>query len=51
MDSAAKLYHRAKEVRKIARGIFDETELRILLKFVRDSEKMAAETLSPKGVR
>jgi len=44
-DPAAKFFHRANEVRKIARGIFDKKERRFLLKFVRDSEKLAAETL------
>jgi hypothetical protein len=46
-DYAAEFFQRANKVRKIARGIFDKTERRIVLKFVRDGEKMAAKTVTP----
>lgn len=43
--SADEFYHRAKKVREIAKCIYDKGERRVLLKFVRDSEKLAAKAL------
>jgi hypothetical protein len=40
---AAKFQQRAAEVRTIAKGIFDKAERQTLLRFVNDSEKLAAE--------
>ena len=40
--SLTEFYHRAEEIRKIAQGIFDKTERKILLKFVKDCEKLVA---------
>jgi len=40
--TVAEFHRRADEVRKIAEGIFDKTERRTLLRFVDDSEKLAA---------
>jgi hypothetical protein len=40
---AVKIHQRADEVRTIAKGIFDKAERKILLKFVSDSENLAAE--------
>ena len=34
---------RTAEIRKIARGLFDKTERRTLLRFVTDFEKLSAE--------
>ena len=41
-DEAAEFRRRAAKVREIAQGIFDETERRLVLKFVSDSEKLVA---------
>jgi hypothetical protein len=40
-------YHLTMEVRKIAQGIFDKTERRVLLKFVKDCEKLVARKQPP----
>ena len=49
-NTATEFYHRAMEIRIIAEGIFDKTERRTLLKFVADSEKMAAGSHRPNRV-
>ena len=41
-DAAAEFHRRAEKVREIAQGIFDQTERRLVLKFVADSEKLVA---------
>src|ERR1700690_1369028 len=40
--SVTEFYRRAMEIRRIAEGIFDKTERQTLLKFVSDSEMLAA---------
>ena len=42
-EVVAEFQRRADRVRKVAKGIFDKTERRFLLKFVADCEKLAAE--------
>jgi hypothetical protein len=41
--SVTEFHDRATEIRKIAQGIFDKAERKILLTFVDDCEKLAAE--------
>jgi hypothetical protein len=45
----ASFSRRAGKVRNIAKGIFDKTERRIVLKFVADAEKLAG-AASPRAV-
>jgi hypothetical protein len=41
-EAVAAFQRKAKIVREIAKGIYDKTERQTLLKFVSDSEKLAA---------
>jgi len=50
-NTATEFYRRAMEIRRIAEGIYDKAERRTLLKFVADSEKMAAGTLPRRATR
>jgi hypothetical protein len=43
---AVEFQRRAEEIRTIALGVYDDTERQILLEFVKDSEKLAAEIAS-----
>jgi hypothetical protein len=48
-EKAANFHDRAKKVREIARGLFDKTERRIVLRFVADSEKVVVESRASAG--
>ena len=41
--TVAEFHRRANRVREIAKGIFDKTERRFLMKFVSDCEKLVAQ--------
>ena len=49
--TAANFHSRADEVRKIAQGVFDNSERQTLLQFVADFEKLAAENAHPRQVQ
>jgi hypothetical protein len=46
---AARISSHAAKVREIARGIFDMSERRIVMKFVSDAAKLAAHLMPPPG--
>ena len=49
VKTIADFHSKAKSVRTIARGIFDQRERRFLLRFVRYCEKVAAQKLKASG--
>jgi hypothetical protein len=49
--SAAHFGRQAERIRTIAEGIFDKRERNTLLKFVKDSEKLAARSLRTQRAR
>lgn len=48
---AARIKSRTAKVREIARGIFDRSERRIIMKFVSDAAKLAEHLASPSESR